>query len=262
MKPFKIRASALAKIMSRPKDSGGLTVVQTKKVEALTLKEKRTDKQDAELYGLLEKRNKPEGLSGGAKSYCQDWLSEQLYGRRQFISTKHTKKGILVEDDSIALLGASLFESFTNNKEQRENEFMTGECDIETPDSIRDVKSPWDFKTFPLFETKAEHDYIMQVQQYLILWDKPVGFVDYCLVNTPDQLIEDEARRIARFEGRDLDEVMAEQYAYHTYDDDMDLALRIKSFRVERDPKLEFRITEKVRLCRVYIAELKKELGL
>ena len=256
IKPFKIRASQLSKIMGKPRDSGGLTDTQAKNLATLEAKEKRTEKQEQTMFELIAKRDKPEGLSAGAKTYVQGWLKEQLYGRRKEISSKYTQKGNDQEDASINLLNMYLLESYEKNEEYRESDFMTGTPDIVAPDLIRDIKTSWDFSTFPLFETSLNQDYYYQVQAYMILFDCNYASVDYCLVNTPYELVMREAKNQAYKLNVDIDEIIEEVTRNHNYDDIEDEYKRVKSFPVVRDPKLEKRIEQKVELCREYVKEL------
>ena len=266
IKPFKIRASQLSKIMGKPRDSGGLTDTQAKNLATLEAKEKRTEKQEQTMLELIAKRDKPEGLSAGAKTYVQGCLKEQLYGRRKEISSKYTQKGNEQEDASIHLLNMYLLESYEKNEEYRENTEIgiCGTPDIVAPDLIRDIKTSWDFSTFPLFETSLNQDYYYQAQAYMILFDCNHASVDYCLVNTPDYLIEKEAHSLARDKQISFLEALQHVVPLHIYDEterwnkedfpniktDIPLNLRVKSFSVVRDPKLENRIEQKVKLCR------------
>jgi hypothetical protein len=260
MKEFKIRASQLAKIMGKPRDSGGLTARQEERYQELKNKEKLTEKQSEELWKLAHKKTAPEGLNSAAKAYVELWYKEQLYGRRKEFSNKYTEKGIGVEDQSIRILSGVELEAFEKNEEYRENKYLTGTPDIVTPNFIRDIKSSWDFSTFPLFETHLKEDYYYQVQAYMILFDKHHAFVDYVLADTPWHLIEREARYIARDNNLDFEDVIEEIKHKHIYDD-VPTSLRVKSFPVTRDPNLEKRIEEKVKLCREYIKELEEKLN-
>ena len=111
-------------------------------------------------------------------------------------------KFIGVEDDSIELLNSVLFTDYKKNTERRRAQhvdgfdWLTGECDIFTGEIIRDIKSAWDIETFPVFKEDAESKiksagYEWQMRGYMILWDAPKAIIDYCLVDTPPELLSD-----------------------------------------------------------------------
>ena len=124
MKNFKIRASALGKIMGAPRNKG--------------------DK---------EKGN----LSQTAKTYLETWLKEQLYEKRINFSSKYTDKGIEVEDLSIDFLSNIRNTFLAKNEKNFENDFMTGTPDIILKDKIIDIKNSWSFATFPIFENELKN---------------------------------------------------------------------------------------------------------
>jgi len=251
---FKIRASQLWQIMGKPKDSGGLTLRQSQDLEELLAKGSKSKR----VQELIEKRDRPEGLSTTAKTYCKQWLKEKLFGRRIYFSNKYTRKGIEVEDQSIGILNSLLWESYDKNEEFRENDYMTGTADIVAPNMIRDIKSSWCLDTFPYFEDVLDQKYYYQMQAYMILWDKQRASVDYVLANTPWNLIEKEAYYKARDEAKDFEDVIEEIKHRHIFDDLPD-SMRVKSFAVDRDYNLNVRIEEKVKACREYIKELQED---
>jgi len=254
MKLFKIRASQLHRIMGKPKDSGGLTAKQAETLKDLIAKGSKSK----QVQELTEKRDRPEGLSAGAKTYCKEWLRSEKLNRYPEISNKYLEKGNLCENQAIRLLNDVYLESYEKNTVREENEYMTGECDILAKPVIRDTKCSWGVNSFPMFDEKPPSDYVYQIQQYLILYDCSIGYVDFVLVDTPHHLIINEAKRIAFRENRDLDEVIQEQMQKNTYGD-IKPELRVKSFEVSRDYELGPRIKEKVQLCRDYIKKLENE---
>jgi len=258
MKSFKIRASQLSKIMTKPKDSGGITDTQQEFLNDMDERDKpMTEKQQEKYDYLLEKKHKPEGLSEGAKTYCKEWLKHKLLGREPEIASKYLDKGIIAESGAIQLLNKLYQEDYTKNTERLSNEFMTGECDIHKNRIIRDTKCSWSVKSFPMLAVDVCYEYYWQNQAYLILWDAEYGWVDYCLVNTPDRIIEQESKRISWRDNRDYIEVLEEQEKKHKYDD-LEVWKRVKSFPVERHD-VEERINQKVILCREHIETLIKE---
>ena len=152
-------------------------------------------------------------LSETTKSYCKLWLKEQLYGRKKEFSSKYTAKGNEVESDSIQFVGRMLNLGIVfKNDEYFEDEYKCGTPDLLPMDQsnlIVDTKNSWDWSTFPLFEPKLpESDYDWQGQGYMDLAKRFEYKVVYCLSDTPEYLIEAEARRYCFNNGYDdLEEI-------------------------------------------------------
>ena len=144
------------------------------------------------------------------------------------------------------------------NTESKENEFMTGLCDVKLPDMIIDAKSSWDVFTFPYFAKEVpDPEYITQLQVYMHLYDKPKAILAYCLVDAPQHLIEREAMFHCRNMGyEDLDaEIYAQFEAKMTYGD-IALEYKVKIFEIERDDTIISAIEDRVKEAREYIATL------
>lgn len=254
MEIFKIRASAAGLITT---GTMGLTEAQEAKLETLSSKPKLTDIQAKDLSDLQYKKLFPE-LPRTAKSYCEKWLKEKLYNRKIEISTKYTEKGITVEEQSINFIADQLgYGMLSKNEEHRENDFFTGTPDIVVPKEVLDAKNSWDFPTFPLFETEIpEPDYYWQGQVYMKLFDKQKFRLVYTLMDTPDFIIDSEAKKFCFKNGIDLDECDYQSfYDRMTYSDIQD-ELKIKVFEVDRNDDDIALLEQRVIECRKYIAKL------
>lgn len=193
---------------------------------------------------MTEPKAKSETLSVGAKTYIEDLAKEFVYGYQKVISSKEMEKGTLVEQHSIDLINDVFFTSYAKNTERRENEWITGECDIYTGQKIIDVKSPWSLATFPATVFAGQdRDYEWQLRGYCMLWDVDLGEINYAMVNTPDELI--------RFEDPSVH-----------YVDHIDPSLRITRVPYERDRSLEDKIKEKVEAARVFFNQVVETIGL
>lgn len=187
---------------------------------------------------MTEPKAKGEVLSVGAKTYIDELASEFVYGFKKMVSSKEMDKGIIVENASIALLNEVLFTSYVKNTERRDNDWLTGECDLFTGSRIHDIKSSWSLATFPAtVRAGRDKDYEWQLRGYMMLWDVDESEIDYCMVTTPDELI--------RFE----------QVELH-YVDHIDPALRVTRVPYSRDKALEDKIKEKVEAARKYFDEV------
>lgn len=235
MKPFKFRASSLGRIMTDAQSID--SALLDDELAAISRKTKKTDEEKALLAPLKER-----SLSAGAKTYLDCLAKEFVYSYEKTVSSKYLEKGQLVENDSIELYNAVHFASLEKNTERRENEWITGECDLVHPSKIIDIKSAWSLDTFPATALQAhDPDYEWQGRAYMWLWQKPVFEVAWCLVDTPPELIgyEDEALH----------------YVSH-----INPALRVTTAQYVRDLALEDRIKTKVEAANAYIEKAIRDI--
>lgn len=187
---------------------------------------------------MTEPKSKDEVLSVGAKTYIDELASEFVYRYTKLIGSKEMDKGIIVENTSIALLNDVMFTSYAKNTERKTNDWLTGECDIDTGSKIIDIKSSWSLPTFPAtVRAGRDKDYEWQLRGYMMLWDRNEAEIAYCMVTTPDELI--------RFEPTEIH-----------YVDHIDPALRVTRVPYQRDKALEEKIKTKVEAARAYFDEV------
>ena len=218
MKAFKIRCSAIGKLMATP-------------------------------------RSKSEFLSQTAKTYIHELVLEDKYGIKKEFSSRYTDKGNAVEDESISLVNDVLELNFIyKNEEHFTNDWITGTPDVNTEDVLLDVKSSWDATTFPFFETEIPtKEYFFQLQGYLWLTNKTEALLCYCLVDTPIEMVEDEIRR-AHWKLHKLDEdldLREEVESKHQFSH-IPKNRRVKVFYVQKDEQVIEQIKEKIELAREY----------
>ena len=186
---------------------------------------------------------KKEPLSVGAKTHIQQLAKQFVYGYDKVITSKYMDKGIQVEDQSIELLNSVLFTDYKKNTERKENDWITGECDIFTGDMIYDIKSSWSLDTFPVLASQGEDKtYEWQLRAYMWLWNVDKAAIAYCLVNTPEDLIGYERQEIHM-----VDHINPE--------------LRVTFVRYERDKSLEEKIQSKVEAARLYYQEVIEQIS-
>lgn len=198
------------------------------------------------------------------KTYCELWLKEQIYGRKKEFTSKHTQKGLIVEDNSIDFIAERLnLGMLFKNEEHFGNDYMEGTPDIILPDQIIDAKNSWDCFTFPLFEDGIPTDsYEWQLQGYMELTNKDKATLAYVLSDTPINLIEKEAYYWCKnngYEELDLD-VYKEFMKRMTYGD-IDPKFKLKTYEVIRDKNKAEQIKARVYQCRDYIETLKLKLN-
>ena len=128
---------------------------------------------------------------------------EDRWKRRNDKGNKYTEKGLAVEEESITLYSLVKKEMFNKNDQRLNNNYFTGELDLYKGENITkalrtyDIKSSWDWTTFPSMCDVLDSDYDYQGQVYMDLSGAGMHTVVHCLVNTPENLIRDEKRRLA-----------------------------------------------------------------
>jgi hypothetical protein len=176
----------------------------------------------------LEKVKDEINLSETAISYLIDIYTESLTGRRDEVSTRYMEKGIKVESNAINILSELHGIFYIKNEERKYNDFIQGECDIDSEDydTIIDIKSSWDLYTFsPKRNKKLDKIYEWQLLAYMDLFSKRKSKIVFVLENTPNDIIEDECKRLLYKIGtgmKDSDlykEACAEIRFNMTYDD-------------------------------------------
>ena len=275
---FKIRASAANHIMA---GNIGLTAAQQTELEDYFSREKGThpnglkltDNMLAKMAELIHKRDNPE-LPEGAKTYCKQWLKEELYNRRTEVKSKYIAKGHENEEASFTLMAVQLKLGMVYKNELfMQDEWMTGTCDLdhEKTDTIYDAKSCWSIDTFPMFEdTIPNKDYEAQIKVYCHLYGRSHGSVVYTLTDTPIDILRNELRyvsddnerqRIAMnhvFTAKAWEET--KRVLFPAADDvefiEIPAEKRIKEFKFDADPAFIEDLKKRVDLCRAYIGGL------
>lgn len=254
---YKFRCSGLKYLMTDVR--GSITPKQLELIGILQEKESLTEKQQATLSELIAKRDAKPELSDSTKTYLRDIFIKEVYGRvKPDIDTKYTRKGIAVEPDSMELVRQVTGKIYFKNLNPYENEFIKGTPDIKkTRDRfIRDTKSSWSIWTFAAVdEKKARSDYFYQMLGYMWLTGRKWAQLMYCLVNTPEEIIEREMYK-ASFSNEDLlnhDEVAVAEFRKNYVFDDIPAKQRLKRFTFEYDEQLVEQLKQKVILSREYL---------
>jgi hypothetical protein len=192
---------------------------------------------------MTDPKSKSDILSVGAKTAIEKLAKQLVYGYDEEVSSKYMEKGILVEDQSIALYNEVFFTSHKKNTERKENAWITGECDIATPSKIIDIKSPWSLATFPATSERGQDKtYEWQGRAYMWLWDVDQFEVAYCLVNTPEELVGYEQPEL--------------HFVDHITPD-----LRVTRVIYERDKSLEEKIMQRVTDANEYLDQMVKQIA-
>jgi hypothetical protein len=208
---------------------------------------------------MTNSRSKGEVLSATTKTYIKELVLEHKYGIKKEINSRYLDKGNQVEDMAIELAEQALDLGFVfKNELFFENDHLTGTPDIITDTLIVDVKSSWNGTTFPMFEDELPNkDYYWQLQGYMDLTGKHNAIVSYCLVDTPEDIVLDEIRRVAwaKKELEPSEETEQDVRSQHEFSH-IPKDKRVKAFLVEKDEHAIWQIKERVEQCREYYTEL------
>ena len=210
----------------------------------------------------VAKADKEAGLlSKTAQKHLLDVYISEKYNRRRDIQTKQMKKGIEVEQESIDLLSMYLKKPFAKNTERFSNKYITGLPDI-IDDGIIDIKSSYDLWTFlGNIPDKLDNLYYWQMMSYMWLTDKAKATIAYCLVNTPDNIIQQEKYYLLK----KLDVISEESPEFvreamklelNMKFDDIAMEERILMFDVSRNEDDILRIEQKVEKAREFLQDI------
>jgi hypothetical protein len=269
---YKFRCSSLGALMTESKAT--ITDKQLKTLKSLQEKSATpkgvTNKQADEILRLIQKRDNPE-LSDTCKAELVKIYIHEKYGRTKEITSKYFEKGIVCEEDSITLIARLKKTMFFKNEARIQNEYLTGEPDLFEGDSIDkaehviDAKSCWDIFTFFTAKTKPlDRGYYFQLQGYGALTGAPKLSLAYCLVDTPESLVNEEKYRLLKR----MDVLTSEDPAYlaaaaeleknMTYPD-IPIEERLQEFTFKRNEEVIKSIYARLDKCRIWLNEFAKK---
>jgi len=203
-------------------------------------------------------------LSKTAQKHLIEVYISEKYGRKRDIQTKQMKKGIEAEQDSIDLLSMYLKLPFSKNEERFKNDFITGLPDIINGDTIIDIKSSYDLWTFlGNIPDKLDNLYYWQMQSYMWLTGTRKATIAYCLVNTPESIIQQEKYYLLKkmdVISEESPEFIKEamKVEFNMTFDDISINERILTFNVNRSEDDILRIENKVLKARTFLQELEQ----
>lgn len=216
-------------------------------------------------YLMTEPQSKEDKASGKlsktAKSHLIEVYVKEKYSRQRDVETKQMKKGIYVEGDSIFLLSKYLGVGLEKNKEHLTNEYISGTPDIITADSVYDIKSSYDLWSFlPNILDKIDSQYYWQLMSYMWLTNKKKAVLAYCLVDTPDSIIESEKYYLLKrmnVVSEESPEYLKEaaKLEYNMKFGDIPLKERILLLGLEYDEEAVAKIKTKIEKAREFLLE-------
>lgn len=199
-------------------------------------------------------------LSEGAKTFLQEIYADSIFGETPDVETVATKKGKAMENDAIRLLSKVDGKFYDKHDENvtLENDYVCGHPDIDDKDeeTIIDIKVPFYVrKWFGYTHKQAVKNYKYQMQAYMWLRDYKTSVIAVCAMQTPDDLIFDDARKMGMY--RKAEELPEEKYQeweqklmnLHNISVIPETD-RIKKFIVERDDVLIDSMKSKIKAAR------------
>ena len=208
---------------------------------------------------MTKPKGKNDTLSESCKTHLVDLFVSAKYGRNTDVVTRYTTKGLMVEEDSLTLYSRFKKEFYMKNELRLSNDFITGCPDIIIRDIVKDIKSSWDIYTFfRVHGKKLKQLYYWQMQGYMALTGAKYGVLAYCLIDTPDVLVQDEKRRLQYKMGVIDDQNKTFEAACEDLEklmkyDDIPLHERVYEMPIERNDADIDRIYEQVKECRKYM---------
>lgn len=137
------------------------------------------------------------GLGETCKGHLLECWIEVTYGRERNFTNKYVQKGLMVEEDSMTLYSRAKKVFYEKNQKTFHNDFIIGTPDI-IADEVKDLKSSWDIFTFYRVIGKPINKiYDYQLTGYMDLIGLHTAGLVYCLVDTPEPLIQSEKRKLA-----------------------------------------------------------------
>lgn len=220
---------------------------------------------------MTESRTKSEPLSETTKTHLIDVYVANKYGRQEDIQNKYIEKGLAVEEDSITLYSRVNKQFFKKNEEHLTNSWIKGTPDLYTGEGIHkattiiDIKSSWDIYTFMRTLTKDINKmYYWQLQGYMDLTGAQSAKLAYCLVNTPEPMVEYEkyilGRRMGVIDptGNELYEKACADLEKAMLFDDIPIKERVIEFEIQRNDADILKLHAKVEECRKWLNEFEQ----
>lgn len=179
------------------------------------------------LGDLSRKRKEKLHLNDSGKRHLDSLVRAELFKRSKNIQSLQIEKGIEKEKSAISLYSRVSGELFLDNVNRLENDFFSGELDILKNGIIYDIKASWEYDTFPMtINSIPTKGYEYQLDGYMDLWQVKQSKLVYCLVNTPDRLIDaalsklNHELNIADLDGNvrpDKIDLIVEEVSQHLY---------------------------------------------
>jgi hypothetical protein len=260
--------------MTNLRDNKPLTPKEEETVLGYLNREKAlTDPMQAKFLELSKKaaNHNPESLTGGAKSTLIDIFAWDKYRKLSLSDSKEVvsvQKGQVAEEESIKLLSQYDKKDYEKNKKRYRNKYLTGVPDIvykvRGKKTVLDVKTSVDLSSFlENHDRNLSWDYFFQIQSYMALVGAELGYICFCLVNLPPEMIAQQVRRLksqSYLAGNsdERTEEIVNEFKNSMYFDDIPIRRRVIKIPVKYDPKLMEKVYKRVEYGRGWLKKLIK----
>ena len=207
------------------------------------------------------KKDKDSGeLSETAKSSLSNVFISKMYGRHREVKSDYLEKGTYNEEEAFNLvISHPTFEKdFIMEGTTMQDDFIKGTNDLHSTDFVIDTKCSFDIFTF--HRSKISKDYLYQLYGYARLLGYEKAYLVYCLLNTPQHIIDKYEKRIYYEYENDI--VLLNQKVEQLYKnsifDDIPITERIKIMPIDFTDFDEFNslLPSKVEKARQYLNTL------
>lgn len=275
---FKCRCSAINKMKSNSRSNPQITEKQAETLREYRMKLdaglKITTKQAEELIVLEEKENNSNKivLSDTCIEYLMEVYSWEQFGMipvgKESVMELNisTKKGKLVEVQSLLLNSVVTGEQYKVHKERIFNDYLSGEVDSYTGDHIYaatmvdDMKNSTDMPTFLKKINKGlENGQKEQLQGYGDITGAKILNVTNALVDMPDILVEEIRWSVLKATGATTDEspeFIAEWPRWERSIKFTHIPVHQRILKLSVEPFTEFerqKVYDKVKICRDWL---------
>lgn len=273
---FKVRCSAISKVLSNSRSNPQLTEKQAVELEKFrNLLEDGvilTPKQMETYVFLREKED------NGTKVILSDtcieylmveyaWKTEGMISvNKEAMDLVAMKKGKEVEAMSGKLLGLVDGVEYKTDKDRIYNEFLSGEIDfyfgphVYLAERIVDNKASWDYPIFlKKIHTGLENGQREQVQGYGDITGAKELYIANTLVDTPDEIIEEMKYRLAKKMGCVTTEDTEFLKEWATWEKSMKfthIPIHKRAHKIKIEPFTQFereKLYDRVKVCREWL---------
>ncbi len=210
-----------------------------------------------------------------AKALLSKYYAMEMYGKTGLIDSKSVVNSLLkgeqAESDAIKLLSQIDNRQYEKNEQKFQNSYIKGVPDIIMHDGkhkrVIDIKCPVDMPSFIYKANELKNpEYDWQMQGYLWLTKSEYGEIAYCLVNTPQSIINKAKAALIRNaelsgalsdETYELAAMLDESLKY----DDIPLNKRIIRYKVTFDKDKVEKIKRAVELAREWLRTIHDHFG-
>lgn len=269
---FKVRCSAIGKVMANSRSNPCLTPTEAVKLANYEKRESLTDNMKDEMAELLVKK-----ANGGKlilSDTCIEYLMEvyawekegMIPVNKESMDMWQIKKGKMQESQAIKLLSFIDDEIYKVHKDRISNEYLTGEIDCYLGESVYEATNITDIKNasdYPIFlkkiNTGIENGQNKQVQGYCDITHAPVGYIANCLVDTPQEIIEEMKYKISKKMGcltTESPEFLEEWKKWERSLIFQHIPVGKRVFKIKVEPFTEFEqqaLYDRVKVCREWL---------